>query len=33
MNEREIRQNEVVLCHSCAYGGYYQAASQDSNRF
>ena len=23
MNEREVRQNGMTLCHVCAYGGYY----------
>jgi formylmethanofuran dehydrogenase subunit E len=23
MNEREVRQNEMNLCHTCAHGGYY----------
>ena len=26
MNEREVHQNGLVLCHACANGGYYQAA-------
>ncbi len=25
MNEREIHQNGLSLCHACAHGGYYQA--------
>ena len=24
MNEREIHQNGLTLCHACAHGGYYQ---------
>lgn len=25
MNEREVRQNGMTLCRSCAYGGYYHS--------
>lgn len=25
MNEREVHQNGLTLCHTCAYGGYYHA--------
>ncbi|MEW6401315.1 MAG: FmdE family protein [Chloroflexota bacterium] len=25
MNEREVQQNGLTLCYSCAHGGYYQA--------
>jgi formylmethanofuran dehydrogenase subunit E len=25
MNEREVHQNGLVLCHACAHGGYYQS--------
>jgi formylmethanofuran dehydrogenase subunit E len=28
MNEREVHQNGLVLCHACAHGGYYQPARQ-----
>jgi formylmethanofuran dehydrogenase subunit E len=28
MNEREVHQNGLTLCHSCAHGGYYQRAVQ-----
>ena len=28
MNEREVHQNELTLCPSCAHGGYYQANQQ-----
>jgi formylmethanofuran dehydrogenase subunit E len=26
MNEREVRQNGLILCQPCAHGGYYQVA-------
>lgn len=29
MNEREVSKNGLVICHTCANGGYYQSA-QDS---
>jgi formylmethanofuran dehydrogenase subunit E len=25
MNEREVRQNGMILCHACAFGGYYHS--------
>jgi len=30
MNEREVSQNGLTLCRSCAHGGYYQLAQSDS---
>jgi len=30
MNERETLCNGLILCHSCADGGYYQPVAQDS---
>jgi formylmethanofuran dehydrogenase subunit E len=27
MNEREVRQNELILCPPCAHGGYYKIVS------
>jgi formylmethanofuran dehydrogenase subunit E len=29
MNEREVRQNGMTLCHACARGGYYQTGQND----
>ncbi len=29
MNEREVHQQGLVLCHTCAYGGYYQPLKTD----
>lgn len=30
MNEREAHQNGLTLCHTCAYGGYYQSVQDKS---
>lgn len=30
MNEREVHQNGMILCHTCAHGGYYRPVEQDS---
>ncbi|MBI5932251.1 MAG: TraR/DksA C4-type zinc finger protein [Chloroflexi bacterium] len=30
MNEREIKQNGLTLCKTCAHGGYYQIVERDS---
>ena len=29
-NEREVRQNEMILCRPCASGGYYRAKQQNT---
>jgi formylmethanofuran dehydrogenase subunit E len=29
MNEREIHQSGMTLCHTCAHGGYYRLAERD----
>ena len=29
MNEREIKQNGLILCKACAHGGYYQIAERN----
>ncbi|MBI5934200.1 MAG: TraR/DksA C4-type zinc finger protein [Chloroflexi bacterium] len=29
MNEREIKQNGLTLCKTCAHGGYYQTVERD----
>ena len=29
MNEREVHQNGIILCHSCAHGGYYLHVGQN----
>jgi formylmethanofuran dehydrogenase subunit E len=28
MNEREVKQDALTLCRTCAHGGYYQMAQQ-----
>ena len=33
MNEREVRQNGLILCQACANGGYYHVVSKESIRF
>jgi formylmethanofuran dehydrogenase subunit E len=30
MNEREVKQNGLTLCKTCAHGGYYQIVERDS---
>ena len=30
MNEREIHQAGLTLCHACAHGGYYQSVERDN---
>ncbi len=30
MNEREVKQNGLTLCKTCAHGGYYQLVERDS---
>ena len=30
MNEREIHQNGLTLCHACAHGGYYHPVERDN---
>ena len=30
MNEREVKQNGLTLCHSCAHEGYYQMVGQNA---
>ncbi len=29
MNEREVKQNGLTLCHPCAHGGYYQTVERN----
>lgn len=29
MNEREVKQNGLTLCHACVHGGYYQPIGQN----
>jgi len=32
MNEREVRQNGMTVCYTCAHGGYYRLVEQDTLR-
>ena len=32
MNEREVHQNGMTLCHTCAHGGYYRLVERDTLR-